>query len=85
MILTACHNVFVFFDFMALLLVFYHPHTGPPLPVPQFIISPRNVTVNESVGEVEICVTSAFPVSEQTIVLGETQTKDGDFNQATGR
>ena len=53
-------------------------------PIPRFTITPRNIVVNESVGEVEVCVTSDIPVSTETIVLGQTQPKDGAANQATG-
>ena len=48
------------------------------------MITPGNISVNESVGEVELCVTSDIPVSTETFVVGETQPKDGTVNQATG-
>ena len=48
------------------------------------MITPGNIDVNESVGEVELCVTSDIPVSTETFVVGETQPKDGSVNQATG-
>ena len=48
------------------------------------MITPGNISVNESVGEVEVCVTSDIPVSTETLVVGETQLKEGAANQATG-
>ena len=58
--------------------------TEPAPSVPQFFIVPTSTLVNESVGEVEVCVRSDIPVSTETLVVGETQPKDGALYQATG-
>ena len=77
------------FLYLAPLLFYYNCglslSTESPPSVPKFMITPGNIVVNESVGEVKVCVTSDIPVSTETLVVGGTGPKDGAVTQATGK
>ena len=63
-------------------ILYSHPHT-----VPEFTISPRNVTVSEDASEVIICVSmdSGVGISRNVVVTAQTGAKIGADDQATGR
>ena len=51
---------------------------------PRFTITPTNIAVNESIGEVEFFVSTDSPLSREVVVTAMTQTSDGAPSQATG-
>ena len=52
---------------------------------PQFTITPKMVTVNESDGEVELCVTSVSPLSREIVVTAQTLPKMDATAPALGK
>ena len=51
---------------------------------PEFNIDPPMVTVDESDGMVEICITTSSPLARSIVVTAVTGPKNGAANQATG-